>query len=72
MEKKELNVRDLSQEELKSILGGTTSNGTCPKCGSNNVNGTLSLPCLVNTSYTASERLSVDIVLRRNIKTKTN
>lgn len=44
MEKKELNVRDLSQEELKSILGGTTSNGTCPKCGSNNVNGTLSLP----------------------------
>ena len=31
MEKKELNVRDLSQEELKSILGGTTSNGTMPK-----------------------------------------
>ena len=44
MEKKELNVRDLSQEEMKSILGGTTSRGTCPKCGSNNVNGTLSYP----------------------------
>ncbi len=44
MEKKKLDVRDLSQEELKFILGGTTNKGVCPYCGSNNVHGTVSLP----------------------------
>ena len=42
-DEKKINVKDLSKEDLKAILGSAYS-VTCPECGGSNILGTLTFP----------------------------